>query len=377
MMGRILGPSFYGELSALISFIGLLAIVPISLSLVIVKYVSSAKSKRETEGLIKWLRSNGFKASIIISIIIVMISPAVTTFLRINKSSYIILIALLFLFSIQTVINRSILQGLLKFKESVLTVLAEASIKLIISLMLIYMGFRVGGAIFAITISSFLGWYMTNMYLKGKFETQSNFSPEIKKMFIFSIPVLLQSFAITSIYSADVILVKHFFSSHEAGIYASLSTLGKVIFFGAAPIGAVMFPLISKRQSRGQTYKKIFMYSLFGTLILAFGVLLIYWLIPDLAIGLLYGSAYLEASDLLIWFGIFITLFTLSSLIINYCLSLGKTQIVILPMIAAVSQIAVIWFYHQTLFQVVIISVVVSTLLLVSLLIYSIYEKPK
>src|SRR3989344_2713208 len=91
MMGRILGPSFYGELSALISFIGLLAIVPISLSLVIVKYVSSAKSKRETEGLIKWLRSNGFKASIIISIIIVMISPAVTTFLRINKSSYIIL----------------------------------------------------------------------------------------------------------------------------------------------------------------------------------------------------------------------------------------------------------------------------------------------
>ncbi len=43
VMGRMLGPASYGELAALIALIGLLGMIPASMSLVIVKYVSSAK----------------------------------------------------------------------------------------------------------------------------------------------------------------------------------------------------------------------------------------------------------------------------------------------------------------------------------------------
>jgi len=374
LMGRMLGPSFYGELAALISFMGLLAIIPSSLSLVIIKYISAAKSKKETAGLIKWLQGNGIKVSLTMFGFTLIISPIIANFLHIGKISYLILIAVSFLFSIQTLINRSILQGLLKFKETVLTILSESIVRLAISMLLIFIGFRVGGAMLALAISVFLGWYMTTVYLKGSLQGQGEYSPNFKKMLMFSIPVILQSLATASIYSSDVLLVKHFFTSHDAGIYASLSTLGKIIFFGAAPIGSVMFPLVSKRQSQGQDYRKIFIYSLLGTSLLASGVLLIYWLFPELAVGLLYGPAYLEATGLLIWFGIFITLFTLSFLIINYGLSLGRTSVVIFPLIAAFLQIIMIWFYHQTLLEVITISLVISALLLVSLIIYSLYD---
>ena len=375
VMGRMLGPAFYGELVALISLIGLFSIIPGSLSLVIVKYVSAAKNKEENIGLIRWLKSKGYRISLIICIFTVIISPAIANFLHIEKISYLILIAVTFLLSIQTLINRSILQGLLKFKETVLSILAEVGFKFILSLVLIFLGFRVGGAIMALVISVFIGWYMTNLYIKGSPKVKSNYSPNIKKMLKFSFPVLVQSFATTSLFTSDVILVKHFFSSFDAGIYASLSTLGKIIFFGTSPIASVMFPLVSKKQSKGEGYRIIFIYSLLTTAILAAGVLMIYWFLPGVAIRLLYGSAYLGASNLLVWFGIFMTLFTLSSLLINFNLSLGRTKVVILPLFAAIIQVVAIWFYHQTLFIIILLSTSVTALLLVLLLIYSSYGK--
>lgn len=375
IMGRMLGPSFYGELASLISLMGLLGIIPAAVSLVIIKYVSSAKDKKEVAILASWLKTKILQASLIFFVFIIIASPFIASFLHINKLSYLFLIGVIFLFSIQALVNRSILQGLLKFKVMVISVLVENGTKLVISVALVYLGFRVGGAMVAFVLSTLLGWYIANSYIRFGFKTNSTNLWDPKPMILFAIPVLVQSFAITSLYSSDVLLVKHFFSSHEAGIYASLSTLGKIIFFGAGPIGSVMFPLVSQRQARKQNYRKIFTLSFFGTGFSALGVLLIYWLFPEYAIRLLYGSAYLEASPLLVWFGIFISLFTLSALLINYGLSLGKTSIVVFPSLAALIQIILIWFFHNTIFTVILISIFVTALLLVFLLIYFIYSK--
>lgn len=371
VIGRMLGPSSYGELAALISLIGLLGIIPASLSLAITKFVSSAKNEAQVNNLISWLKAKILQASLLFFTAVLVLSPALSSFLNIHKTFYFVLIAVSFLFTLQSGLNRSILQGLLKFKEMVVSVLAENSAKLSLSVLLVYLGLNVGGAMFALVTAALLGWYITNFYLRYHTINNPGLSPDIKLMLMFTFPILIQSVATTSLYSSDVILVKHFFSSHDAGIYASLSTLGKIIFFGAGPIGAVMFPLVSQRKARGQGYRKIFILSFLGTGLLAAGALLIYWLIPEYAIRLLYGAAYLEAANLLVWFGIFISFFTLSSLLIGYNLSLGKTFVVVLPLVAAAIQVIMIWFFHQSLFMVVLISTLVTALLLVALLIYS------
>ena len=374
-MGRMLGPASYGELASLISLIGLLGIIPASVSLMIVKHVASAKNEHEINSLVGWFKAKIFRASLLFFIAVLIASPFIASFLNISGVSYLILIAISFLFSLQASLNRSILQGLLKFKEMVISILVENSAKLIISIFLVYLGFQVGGVMVALVVSALLGLYITNIYLKSKSSKKVILPPDVKSMLAFTIPVGIQTIATTSLYSSDLILVKHFFSAHEAGIYAALSTLGKIIFFGTGPIGAVMFPLVSQRNALGKPHKKIFLYSLFATLILSLGVLAVYLWFPKLAIRLLYGSAYLEASTLLVWFGIFISLFTLSSLMINYSLSLGKTRVVLLPLIAAVIQIIMIWFFHQSLLEVVTISIIITALLLVGLLIYSTYRR--
>lgn len=371
IIGRMLGPASYGELAALISLMGLLSIIPSSINLVIVKYVSSAKSDEEITNLINWLKSRIIKSSLIFSSVILILSPLISSFLHISKMIYLIFFAATFLVGFQSLFYRAILQGLLKFKEMIFSILAENSVKLLASIVLIYLGFRVGGAVAAFLIAAVIGWGINVFYLKVKTKETSNIHPDVKSMALFAIPVVIQSFATTSLYSSDVLLVKHFFSSHDAGIYASLSTLGKIIFFAAGPIGAVMFPLVSQRNAKGGNYKKVFKYSFIFTFITSCMILTIYWLFPQIAIKVLYGALYLEAASLLFYFGVFITLFSLSSLVINYGLSLGKVKVVFFPLIAALVQITMIWFYHPSLYLVIITSIVIAALLLMFLLIYS------
>ncbi|MDD5415735.1 MAG: oligosaccharide flippase family protein [Candidatus Daviesbacteria bacterium] len=373
VMGRMLGPAGYGELASLIALIGLVGIIPGSVSLVIVKQVSSARSDQEISNVIGWLKAKIFLAAVIFSISVLVISPFIASFLNIHKTSYLIFIAVSFLFSLQAGLFRAILQGLLKFKEMIFSMLIENSAKFILSISLVYLGFQVSGVMFSLVISAILGLYITNYYLRYRTVNNTKPSSHVKSMMSFLIPFTLQSVAITSLYSSDVILVKHFFPAHEAGIYAALSTLGKIIFFGTGPINTVMFPLVSQRKAKGQDYKKIFKYSFLMTALGAIFVSGLYWLFPTFAINLLYGSAYLEAKNLLIWFAVFISLFTLGSLLVSYLLSLGKTKVVVFPLTAATLQIIAIIFFHQNLLTVISISIIITALLLVALLIYSIY----
>lgn len=370
IMGRILGPAGYGELAALISLIGILGVVSTGISLAVTKYVSSATNDQETNSLSQWLKVKLFQLSLAFSIFILITSPLTSAFLHLSIN-HIFVIAASFLFSFSSVLNRAILQGLLKFKDMVISVLLENISKLVIGVILVLLGFQLSGAMVGILISAIIGWYLTNRFLHFSKLSRPQSPKYIKSIIFFTIPVIIQTVATTSLYTADLILVKHFFSSHNAGIYASLSTLGKIIFFGTSPIAAVMFPLVSKQYSRGGSYKKIFNFSLLTTAILSTLIIVIYWLFPQISIKILYGSAYLEASNLLVFFGIFMALFTLSSLYMNLGLSLGKIRIVIFPSIAAILQIILIWFNHQSLEKVIFISIIITSLLLLSLIIYS------
>lgn len=374
VMGRLLGPTGYGELAALISLMGLLGVVSAGINLAVTKYVSSAKNDQEANRLSHWLKVKFFQLSVAFSAFILITSPLTSAFLRTNIN-YIFIIAAAFLFSFSSTLNRAILQGLLKFKEMVISVLFENTSKLLIGSVLVLVGFKLSGAMMGIFIAAIIGWYLTHSFLKGSKSTNPKRPEDLKNIIFFTIPVIIQTVAITSLYTTDLILVKHFFLPFDAGIYASLSTLGKIIFFGASPIASVMFPLVSQRQSRGGSYNKIFSFSLLTTACLSILVVIFYWLFPNLAIKLLYGSAYLQASSLLVFFGVFMALFTLSSFLINFGLSLGKIKIVIFPAAAAIIQATAIWFYHTSLYTVVIISILVNTLLLASLVIYSIFER--
>jgi O-antigen/teichoic acid export membrane protein len=167
-----------------------------------------------------------------------------------------------------------------------------------------------------------------------------------------------------------VVLVKHFFSSFDAGIYAAVSTLGKIILFASAPVATVMFPLLTRRFAKKENYVGMFLLSIGLTVVVVAGVIILYYLFPYFVMSLLYGDKYFSGVYLLVPYAIYTGLISLSGLFVNLFLSVNHNKIVIFPMFGAILQLIGINIFHQTISQVVWVSISVAALLFLALSVY-------
>jgi len=373
VLGRLLGPAQYGNLAAILSVLGMFSTAFLFMSLVIVKFVSASK-KSELPALFSWFSKKAVLIGAIVSVILLILTPYMSSFLHMDPKVIIFVGPVLFFFFL-SLTYRSFLQGILRFKQVVLVTNGEFISRFLFGLIFVLIGLSVFGATIGIFLSSVVGYIISRKFLKefllggGKGRFAGG-----REVLTFAAPIFLISMAKNSMFSTDVILVKHFFDSHDAGLYASLSTLGKIIFYGSGPISAVMFPMVSQRQARKKSYVGIFFITFLITAGIAGAVLLIYWLFPELAVGVLYGGEFLSAAPNLVWFGLFMAIFALSSLTVGFYLARGKTKIVFLIVLAAVGQAAGIWLFHGSILTVIKVSIVSVSFLLASLLIYFGYE---
>ncbi|MBL7036455.1 oligosaccharide flippase family protein [Candidatus Microgenomates bacterium] len=373
VMGRMLGPVNYGVLASLYSIMYLVSIIPSSASVSIVKFVSSAKNS-ELYSVYTSIKKLIFKLAIVLAVLMFVMSPSISRFLHIENVSSVALIAPVLFFSLVTLVNQSTSQGFLKFLGFVIPALISSLAKLLIGVGLILLGWSVFGVMLAIVIGAILAYFYSQKFIKKHIKPGKTKDVDLKPFLKYSGPVLLQSLAFTSIFTIDVVLVKHFLDPFSAGIYAAISTLGKIIFFATSPVTSTMFPVVSKRRASNQSYSKIFLASLLITASIALVITAFYWLFPELAIGVLYGKDYLSAKTDLVWMGAFMLFYTLSNLLVNFFLSIGKVRIVFVPLLAALAQVGLIWLYHGSITQVIQISLCVTFAMFICLATYTGYN---
>ena len=373
IMGRMLGPVEYGVLASLYSVLYLVGIIPSSASVSIVKFISSAKD-REVFSVYHAINKLIFKLALFLSVVTIILSPFIAKFLHINSLTSVILVAPILFFMLVTLVNQSASQGLLKFVGFVVPILISSISKLMIGVLLVFMGWSIFGAMTGVLIAAILAYFYSFSFIKKHLKITIIKDVNLKPFVNYSGPVLIQALAFTSIFTIDVILAKHFLDPFSAGIYAALSTLGKIIFFAASPVASTMFPVISKRKSSNQGYLKVFVASFLITFSIAGLATLFFWLFPDLTIGILYGKDYLSAKGDLVWMACFILFYTLSNLLVNFFLSIGKVKVVVLPLIFAIAQGVIIWFYHKNITEIIHVSLFTTLALFVCLSLYTGYN---
>ncbi len=370
VMGRILGPSDYGVLASLYSILYVTSIVPISTSVAIVKFISAAKSDSERIGIFQKLEYVILRISIVSSLLLLVFSPFIASFLHIDNLLNTAIVAPMLFFTLLTLLNQATSQATLNFIGYVIPNIIISILKLALGVLLIFLSWKVFGAMVAILIGMVAAYFISKNYVKKFTSKKSKYDFDLKPFFIYSAPALIQALAFTSFFTVDLILVKHFFPPYEAGIYASLSTLGKIIYFAAQPITAVMFPIVTGKHARKEKYLHVLASAILLTSVICFGIVGIYAIGPKLAVGTLFGSKFLEAQANLVWMGMFISFYTIAYILINYFMSIGKTKIVLVPGVFAILQIILILLNHNSLYDVIMISLVLMIILSLTLLLY-------
>lgn len=372
LMGRMLGPVNYGILASIYSILYLISIIPASTSVAIVKFISSATNEIQTYVIYKSLERFVFKFALVVSVSIFLFSPIISNFLKINNFWAVSLVAPVLFFSLITLVNQSVSLGLTKFFGSVGPNIISSVVKLALGVFLVLIGWSVFGAMVGVVAALISAYLYSYWFLKRYLKKTKITKFDLKPFFKYTFPVLIQALAFTSLFTTDVILVKHFLSALDAGLYAAISTLGKIIFFATSPISGAMFPIISKKYTAMESYKNVFSLGFLATFLISGAVVCLYWIFPSIAVGILYGNAYLSVSGDLVWMGLFILFYSLSSFVVNFFLSIGKVRVVWLPLLFSVLQVSTIWFIHGSILQVLLVSLI-STFLLFICLVFSLW----
>lgn len=381
LMGRFLGPENYAVLASLTSLLYIGGVPSATIVLTAAKLASSSKAKNELDKVKVFLLKASqvfYLVGFFVFLLFVVAQRNFAQFLKIGDSSLFVFLGGIFFFIFLTAVNNGLLQGFQKFLFLSVNSILGVLIKLGLGAVLVLKGFGVGGALMGFLLSSFLPYVFSFYPLRFLFfikDKKSKGRAFFKRIFSFAAPTFVSVLGLVLLYTIDIVLVKHFFPAFEAGLYSAVSLAGKVIVFASSPIISVMFPLISESYTKKEDFKRLFSLALLLILGISLSITFVYLLSPRFVIWFFFGKKFLEASYLLSRFAIFILLYAFCSAFVNFFLSIQKTQIAFLPIIASLFQMIGIFLFHQSLIQVINISVMSSSLLLVSCLIF--YKKTR
>ena len=374
-LARNLSYADYAIFASLLSVFTLAAIPAGSVNTIIVKFATDHFVKKQNDQLkalylifLKFML--GFAVSI--AVLFFLFAIPLKNFLHIENIWYILIVGLatasVYLFTL----NSAFLQSLLKFRFIAFLNAFGGVIKLIVGASLVYVGFRAFGGLLAVlfmTLGMFIFAYIPLIKILKTKQSTKKVPLDVGKMIAYAVPTFITVLCLASFTSIDVILVKHFFSPHLAGFYAGLSLIGKVIFYFTIPIPMVMFPLLVKRHTTGKNFNNLFYLSLLLVLLPSFMITVFYFIFPSFVIKLFLGGRdYLYISNFLGIFGLYLTVFSMVNVCVSFFLSLNKTKIAIPVIIAAISQIILIFLFHADFYQIIEVSLLTLSILFIFLI---------
>jgi len=348
--GRLLATEQYGLLQSLLALIAFLGILAHLFSFSVINLVIKT-NKNTICSVVKALEKQSLKFSFILWLVIIISFPLVKSFIHLDNFLLFFIFSLQAFFIFLPIIYQSVLRAKLKFFHFSLMGIMATFTKFIVAPGLILAGGKVSGAVGALIISD-LTLILTGRYWINKFwfKNYKIKNVELKPTFWnFSVLSLITNLSLISLYSSDILLARHFLAPFSSGIYASVSVLGKIIFFGAAAVLIAIYPLLVKFSKNSKKFIKIFLAGFLLMVFITTAGIIIFKIFPKNIVFLLYGNKYEDAVSFLPAFSLFISLLAIFNLFIHLFLSLEKIIAGWLAGLAAFLQIIFIVFRHETI----------------------------
>ena len=384
LVGRFLGPDQYGDFTTLMSLMAILTIGTGALMTVTMRYSGEFYALGDYKNLKKFFwgftKYAAYFGLIIIAVGMLLVRP-IGNFFSIHGTLSLVIIFFTMAISLLGLVGRGYLQGMQKFNHLAISGIVETSCRILFGIGLIMIGYKIAGAMIGVALATTAAYIYTLFPLRRDFRrtrSQNNTKPHRvnrRDILQYSWPTLIATALLAISVNLDILVVKHYFSDSEAGVYAALSTIGKIIFYITAPIVSVMFPLVTERRVKGSKHYKVFLLSFVMILVGATAILGLYYVMPGTVIRILYGADYASLFYILPEVGFIFFLFSIANLLVNYFLAVKKFMFI--PIFVAITtlQILTLIYNHSSLETVIKIFIGAYGLLSASLMVHYIILK--
>ena len=342
VLGRFFGPLEYGAYASFISLFLLVSLLPLTLQQVAAKYSASGSS-------VAWFtsRSGLFLGSCLGALLFLFAKP-LAELIHLPSTWLMGLAAMLPLYALMGS-SRGEAQGEQAFKVLGGNMALENGLKIALTPLAFLVIPAANGAVLATLAAVPLTTWQLRKFFRLKLATLIKGS-EVGK---YAAPIFVNLSAQAVIINSDVLLVNALLTAEDAGLYAAVALIGRIVFYGSWAISAAVFPMVAARAAEGKPHRDLLFMALGAVAIVSFGITGFCALFPTFVIKVLFGEAYLAAAGLIAPYALMTSFYALANVLSNHYLALGSHKAGYLPILAAIAQVALILMYHGSSMSVI------------------------
>lgn len=358
-ISRRVGVEGFATLSSLVSGLLIIAIPGAILNLVIVKYAADYHSTGDSPRL--WRLSQVLlKATSAIAVAMFCIGWLLrgpfTNFLHVANDSTITLTLAIMAVTFVTPSVRGILQGEQDFVRYSISTTAEVLLKAVLGVGMVYAGFGVLGAMegwfcgsaFALAYTI---WAVRKHRVPGTQHIRLSLDLRHAAKTTASIACATATMMLLSF--LDVILVKHYYDAHQAGLYAAVNLTGKAVLFLVGFVPLVLLPKAVAAARQGRSPVPLLIQAAAVSGIMSAAALSIVGFMPVRVVGILAGHAFLSAAPYVLQYDFAMALLAGLSLVVNYKIALHRFDFLAPLAVILIGEIGAIALVHRSLWDVV------------------------
>jgi O-antigen/teichoic acid export membrane protein len=373
ILGRWLGPALFAEVNLVITLLLIMSLVAATLQMSVARFTAGLSTGSDLGAIAAnraWFARAAQVLGLLAAVGLVAGSTWLQEFFHTQSPWPFILLGLGVPVYLVQGIERGVLQGRMMFGRLALSYQAEMWSRLLLSALLVAAGLGVGGVVAAVTLSFVAAWLVARRAGSGLPPPSALSREHSRAARSFAGPVALALLGQILINNSDVLIVKHFYQPTDAGHYAALALIGRMVFFATWSVMTVLVPLAARAQADRQDHWHLMWLSLGIVGAVSAGVIGMSSVFGTQLVTALFGPAYLAIVPLLWPYALATGLFALANVIVTYRLSIGVVQAGLFGAAGGIVQVALLWLFHATLYQVIQVQIVLMALLLAALLVW-------
>lgn len=367
LMSRNLSIEDYGAMNSVFSMLVIVAIPATAVMLVTAKYISSYRATGDSLRISSLYRNSLVKMSFAGALAFLPFAAFgghISAYLKINSHVPVMLAGISVLFTFAFTVNLGMLQGLKRFYLLGAGLGLTGAVKLGAGALSLLLGLGLNGAIGAVTFTTFAVFVITAIPLLGHLKkNRAEVRKETREIVLYALPVLFSALAFTAITNIDMIIVRHLFTSEEAGLYAAASVLGKTVLFLPSAFVLALFPAVAESHTLNRDAFAILDKGLLFTALLSMAGVMAFAFFPELAIKTLFGARFIAAAPLLKLYGIAMAFMAVISVLISFNLARNRTGFIYSLVAASIALFGLIHMVHGGLQAVMLVVLGVHTAL--------------
>ncbi len=365
-----LGLAAYGSVASLLAVATAILIPTQVIGAIVARYgaiYSSTGRPAELNDLVRRLTRLLLVVGTGVTALVALLSVPVAAFLHLDSPAGVVIIGLMLGLSFVAPINIGAVQGLQYFSWYAFLVALPQVLRFVLASALVVLGFGVNGAMLGILLGLLLSYLMSFQPLSPLLSGPRQFSGPLRALGFYSATATV-TLAVTVVLSNfDTPLAKHYLSAHDAGLYAGMALIGKILLIVSNSIVMVMFPRFAALYSRGESMQRAVLQGVLSVLGPCLLLEAAYSIAPAALLRTLFGPPFVAVADQLPAYGLAMVLLGLSQVFIYYFLSIDGRLFMLVLLLCGGLQGLLFAIRHGSVAQLVQASVIANALMVMAL----------